>query len=164
MPEHDGVVDYLSVAEMRLADARELLAPPTVDSGDPNAPTRHLRAAMYLAGYALECTLKAYIVTSEGARGFFEVVAKYKESADLWKKVAADAHDVKLLLAASRLPADPTVWDEPRRRLWGQCEWWNVAIRYHPKPHTDVSSARGLVAVLEEMCQFINDERRKRSN
>jgi hypothetical protein len=64
MWQFDGKTDYIKAARMRLADAYELLEhpsspdPPEADRL-PDPGVRHLRGALYLAGYAIEFALKA---------------------------------------------------------------------------------------------------------
>ena len=60
MPFRDTIQDYRRSATRRLEDAKELLEPPTLDPQRSDADRRHLRGAMYLAGYAVECLVKAY--------------------------------------------------------------------------------------------------------
>ena len=61
MADYDGISQYWKAAARRLQDAQELLQPPTINADEQGAETRHLRAAVYLAGYAVECILKVYI-------------------------------------------------------------------------------------------------------
>ena len=62
MPEHDGISEYLKAGLHRLRDAEELLQEPSIILKESGADTRHLRGAVYLAGYAVECVLKAYLI------------------------------------------------------------------------------------------------------
>ena len=62
MPFRDTIQGYQRSATRRLEDTRELLEPPTLDAQRSDADRRHLRGAMYLAGYAAECLVKAYLI------------------------------------------------------------------------------------------------------
>ena len=63
MAEYDGISQCRKAAIRRLRDAKELLQPSSLDSLEQGASTRHLRASIYLAGYAIECILKAYSIS-----------------------------------------------------------------------------------------------------
>ena len=76
MAFYDTIKDYRAAANQRLGDARELMETPTRDSERSDAEQRHLRGAMYLAGYAVECLLKAYL-NSAGERA--KVVGGYEK-------------------------------------------------------------------------------------
>ncbi len=68
MAFRDTIQDYRRSATRRLEDARELLEPPTLDAQRSDAGRRHLRGAMYLAGYAAECLVKAYLIQHMNAQ------------------------------------------------------------------------------------------------
>jgi HEPN domain-containing protein len=51
--------DFQQSARKRLADAYELLEPP---SRDKRRSRQHQDGAVYLAGYAVECALKAFLI------------------------------------------------------------------------------------------------------
>ena len=63
MPEFDSETAYIKSGTRRLRDAEELLEPPTLDPKERGAETRHLSGAVYLAGYGVECLLKAYLIS-----------------------------------------------------------------------------------------------------
>lgn len=62
MPEFDGLTTFRISGFHRLRDAEHLLTPPLVQTGEHGVTTRHLRGAMYLCGYGIECLLKAYLI------------------------------------------------------------------------------------------------------
>ena len=62
MAIHGTITNFRKAAQFRLQDARELMESPSYDSQRSDASSRHLRGAMYLAGYAVECLLKAYLI------------------------------------------------------------------------------------------------------
>jgi len=62
MAVYDGISEFVKSGQQRLRDAEELLQPPTLDSKEGQPQDRHLGGADYLAGYGIECLLKAYII------------------------------------------------------------------------------------------------------
>lgn len=62
MAIYDGISEFVKSGQQRLRDAEELLQPPTLVSKEGSSQERHLRGADYLAGYGIECLLKAYII------------------------------------------------------------------------------------------------------
>ena len=65
MAIRDRLSDFVKSGPRRLKDANELMEMPTADAQRSDAKNRHLRGAMYLAGYAIECLLKAYLIEQE---------------------------------------------------------------------------------------------------
>ncbi len=63
MAEYDDIIHFRKAGLQRLRDAEELLQPPSITPNVSEASTRHLRGAMYLAGYGIECVLKEYIIS-----------------------------------------------------------------------------------------------------
>lgn len=63
---HAGISEQAGAAIRRLADARALLA-----AGSP-----HTRGAMYLAGYAIECRIKAKAMERRACRTLRDLAAK----------------------------------------------------------------------------------------
>jgi hypothetical protein len=121
VPTHDGYSEYVKAAQHRLADALELLEEPTYPGKSGNPQSRHLRGAMYLAGYAVECILKAYIITRHPpCRTLVEVDPTL---------VAAAGHGLDRLLVTSGLEAQLL----DRRQDWGICRSWTPDWRYNPQ-------------------------------
>lgn len=79
MPDFDNISDLVKSGPRRLQDAEELMQPPTHDRQRSDAQTRHLRGAMYLSGYGVECLLKAYLVEQEGCRTLTEAQNKIND-------------------------------------------------------------------------------------
>jgi len=162
MPEHDRTEDYLEAGPKRLADARELLQPPTLDSRAADAGHRHLRGAAYLAGYAVECALKAYIISSAPrSRTFTEAVAHLPiaQGAVLDFR-GARSHNLLLLLQATDL--DERMGADFRlRAFWRVCLKWSPVWRYDPKHLTSRSQAEEIVEAAAAVHEWINDQRRQ---
>src|SRR4051794_32059413 len=79
MPTRDRLSDFVKSAPRRLKDAEELIEHPTADPQRSDADRRHLRGAMYLAGYAVECLLKAYLIEQEGCQSLAAAQARINE-------------------------------------------------------------------------------------
>lgn len=83
MLEFDSIGDYVKAGPRRLADAKELLEQPTLEPDAPDAAHRHLRGAVYLAGYAVECALKAYIISrAPPAQRFLEAIERRRQEGE----------------------------------------------------------------------------------
>src|SRR5687767_1478938 len=117
MPRHDGASEYRRVAHHRLNDAQELLEQPSrsVKLGDP--ASRHLRGAMYLAGYAVECILKAYIIAQSACRTLSDVDPNLTKAA---------GHNLDQLLVRSGL--GDSLGDHVSD--WRLCRTWTPDWRY----------------------------------
>ena len=136
MAEHDGLSQYRKAAARRLRDAEELLQPPSLASEEQGADTRHLRGAVYLAGYAVECVLKAYIISqAASAMSLAEAGEERRRAGEQVPNIlGADGHDLRLLLSLTDLEERFT--DNARKRDWSLCMKWKPAWRYDPKPPT----------------------------
>ncbi len=139
MPDFDNIDDLVKSGPRRLQDAEELMQFPTHNAQRSDAPTRHLRGAMYLAGYGVECLLKAYIIEQEGCRTLTEAQNKInerrkREGAELLRDIAGSAagHSIDYLLRLTDL-SDKYEFDI---RLWGRLAQWKSFWRYDPNPAT----------------------------
>lgn len=139
MPFRDTIQDYRRSATRRLEDAKELLQPPTLDPERSDSKRRHLRGAMYLAGYAVECLLKAYLIQfvnapTLGAAVDSLNVQRRQKNLEPVENIARSAagHKVLYLLQLTDLPASPGY--DPK--LWGRVAQWRSAWRYE----TDMAS------------------------
>jgi hypothetical protein len=68
MVRFDSLADFVKSGPRRLRDAEELLETPTLFPHEAGSASRHLRGAMYLAGYGVECLVKACIIARAGER------------------------------------------------------------------------------------------------
>lgn len=138
MPRFERYNDYLAVAAKRLADARELLAWPSVDAGGTDAGRRHLDAVVYLSGYVIECALKAYLIAMAGGHRdnltFDEALACLVARQGLSERdrtyVARHSHELRTLVEASDLQARLGSRDLARLET---CLKWRPAWRYSPR-------------------------------
>lgn len=120
---YDTLEDYVESARRRVADALELLEEPSHDSEGRGALTRHLPCAYYVAGYAVECELKAYLLCLHPACRRFSEVARH-----CGLDRGSGTHSIAPLWRATRLDA---VCPEPLRRDIGALAgWWSVEVRY----------------------------------
>ncbi len=110
MAEYDGLTQYRKSAGRRLRDAEELLQPPSVALEEQGAKTRHLRGAIYLAGYAIECILKAYIISqSASAMSLADAIEERRQAGEQMPNIlGADGHNLRLLLSLTDLEGSLT--------------------------------------------------------
>lgn len=84
MPTQDRISDFVKSGPHRLQNAEELMELPTRAAQGSDAGQRHLRAAMYLAGYAVECMLKAYLSEQEECQALGATQDKIKFTGTSW--------------------------------------------------------------------------------
>ena len=149
MPFRDTIQDYKRSATRRLEDAKELLELPTLDSQRSDSDRRHLRGAMYLAGYAAECLLKAYLIQHQDAQTLASAMdaindQRRQQGREPVENIARSAagHKILYLLQLTDLPRYP-VYDP---RLWARVAQWRSSWRY------ETESISRLEAV-----EFLND-------
>lgn len=150
MPTFDGISEFVKSGRRRLRDAEELLAPPSIDPDEAGADTRHLRGAAYLAGYGVECLLKAYIISrQEGCRRLFQARdVLNRDRGPIRDICGASGHDVRYLLSLTDLE---TRMGEDKLRQMEYCARWSSSWRYDPRPikredaETRVKASRILV-------------------
>jgi hypothetical protein len=160
--QFDRISDYVEAAPKRLADARELLAWPTVDADGPDAAHRHLRGAVYLAGYAVECALKAYIISRvPGAQRFHEAITRRATAGETSLDFrGSQAHNLERLWRATDLEAGMDT-DTVVKTAWGVIrKHWSTDLRYAPTHLTGRNVARQAVEAAGIVHCFIEDRRR----
>lgn len=114
--EHSGRTDQRRAARKRLADGKALLA----------CGRSHGRGAVYLAGYAIECELKAIAMNVFGCRTLEQLALK-------WRVDEREVFQHGLESLAKRLP----LYDALRRSpVWrdfaNYANQWRPAWRYNP--------------------------------
>ena len=158
MPFRDTVQDYKHSAGRRLEDAKELLEVPTLDPQRSDAGSRHLRGAMYLAGYAVECLVKAYFVQQRNAQTLAAAVEALnrqrqqqgKEPVDQIARTAA-GHKIQYLLQLTNLPQYPA-YDA---KLWARVAQWRSSWRYE----TDLvarSDAQQFISDVQDVVNWVS--------
>jgi HEPN domain-containing protein len=160
--EFDGLSDYLEAGPKRLADARELLQHPSLDALRADAGHRHLRGAVYLAGYAVECALKAYIISRTPPSRTFTEAVMLRAAADpaVLGLQGAATHRLGALFRATDLAPSMDA-DFPLRALWGVCLTWSPTWRYHPRHLTSRSRARQIVEAAAAVYAWVDAQRRE---
>lgn len=133
MPEFDGISEYVKSGIRRLRDAEELLQPPTLNPKEQGAGTRHLRGAVYLAGYGVECLLKAYLISRQ--RNCFrlsEARDAMRAAGNPIRDICGEAgHDLRYLLSLTDLEA---CMDAGQLRQMSLSAKWSSSWRYDPRP------------------------------
>ena len=159
--QFDLISDYIKVAPKRLRDAERLLEHGELEAGQPGAGHRHLRGALYLAGYAVECALKAYIISRcPGEQRFSDVVERRRQAGeDLDRRDLA--HNLRLLLRTAGL-ADEVEADPLLRESWNWCRRWDPDMRYNPADFTARREAVDRVAHCRAMHEWIESKRKAR--
>ncbi len=122
---------YVRVAERRLADARFLQ-----EEGRPE----HQTGAVYLAGYAVECGLKALLLSRLPATG---------QPADVMTHRILGLRDDCRAAGVNFRPEDDGR-DGRLRRL----ARWDVALRYNPG-NTDRSEAEAFLRDAADLLAFV---------
>src|SRR4051812_34207980 len=105
MAEFDGISTFAKSGRRRLRDAERLLDPPTADRTEQGADMRHLRGAMYLCGYGVECLLKAYLIhLHHGCLRLSDVLTDLrKDGTEIRDICGASGHDLPYLLTLTKL-------------------------------------------------------------
>ncbi len=112
---HHGITDMRKAALKRLADARRLLG---------SKENCHARGARYLAGYAIECKLKAIAMEIYACKTLADLAEEWQV-----ERQAVYTHGLEVF--ARQLPLwrrlqGSDVW----RDFTGQVNRWNPAWRY----------------------------------
>src|SRR2546427_108452 len=122
---------FQRAADARLGEALFLLA------------NQYTTAAVYLAGYAVECALKALILSSEPASRHEETLLTFR---------GAKAHDFNWLrrqLGRRRMPLPLPV--EVRLRT---ADWWTTDLRYTPR-NIEETEARIFLTTADELVRWV---------
>lgn len=152
--------EYALASQQQLRDAAELLQPPSLDPTSPDALTRHLVGAMYLAGYAVECSLKEFLLRkfsplatpAPGSSVTFDDVLPQVDAA-LGRKLK-DLHSLSDLWLATGLDARDTTMTANL----GACSIWRVDWRYRPPAARARSDAEQLVSAASDLVAWITAE------
>ena len=150
MPEFDGISEYVKSGLRRLRDAEELLQPPTLHPQEQGADTRHLRGAVYLAGYGVECLLKAYIISRQrNCVRLSEARDAIRAGGYPIRDICGEAgHDLRYLLSLTDLEA---AMNPEKLRQMSLSARWSSSSRYDPRPvsredaDARIEAARSLV-------------------
>jgi hypothetical protein len=159
---YDGHSELLKAAPKRLRDAWELMEHPSRDPGSSDAAYRHLCAAHYLAGYAVECILKVYIILLLDARNgprfskWSDVIDHFGAQAGSADLRGRQSHNLARLRVVAELEPEMDT-DANMKMLWGICSKWDYNVRYSPEFMTDRESVRQLVEACEQVFRWVRN-------
>ena len=138
--DYSGRTDQRKAAIRRLADAKTL-----VSEGAP-----HRQGGMYLAGYAIECRLKAIAMEVFGCWSLSELAAK-------WAVDDSEVYTHGLETLAARLPLygnlqrSPVYGNLQRSPVWrdfaNYVNRWKPSWRYNPREPKETHAAAFMNAV-----------------
>ena len=139
MAEFDTISELRRSGLRRLRDAEELVQPPSINTNEAGSSTRHLRGAMYLAGYGVECSLKVYIISRvTGCIRLSEARDVLINRGQPIKDICgATGHNLAYLLSLTDLEAG---MDVPQQRAMGVCNKWKSTWRYHAQPAVEADA------------------------
>ncbi len=167
MWQFDGITDYIKAARLRLADAHELLQPPSAldvpgECDLPDSTVRHLRGALYLAGYAVECSLKAYILAqARSAETFSQVMDRRSGDGEAGLANWRDkSHSLPFLWRVAGLETQVQDPDIDMKRDLPMCLKWSPDWRYDPRPLTSRNEASRFYGAVGRVYRWVNEERR----
>jgi hypothetical protein len=133
---YGGISELRTAGRKRLRDARTLLS---------TGEARHARGSAYLAGYAVECRLKAIAMEIFRCQNLEELAIR-------WRVSAGEVYHHKLERFARRLPLWNRLQKSPVQRSFAAVNGWCVFWRYDGRDWT-VAKARAfydnVVRVLE---------------
>jgi hypothetical protein len=119
-----------------------------------------LAAARYLAGYAVECILKVYIInratTTDGdpAETWSQVLEARQASGATPNLSGAKAHSLPSLLNATDLPSG-LLTDPPMTDAWDEVKKWDYAQRYMGQPIRDRAATESFVQNCGQLHSWI---------
>lgn len=159
MARYDGKSEFVKAANSRLNDARLLL-----DASKQAKPAeRHTQGAKYLAGYAVECILKVYIIHAQDANTLVEAVQRLREREQkrpnpraIPDLMGAPGHQLRTLLSLTDLEGHYEARSE-LGRAWNICLRWDSTWRYSPKqpPYED---AKEFVEAVETVYRWVKSK------
>lgn len=150
--------EYALASQQQLRDASELLEPPTLDPTGCDAMTRHLVGAMYLAGYAVECGLKEFLLRkfghlatpAPGTQVTFDLITSHVATAAGKHPRNLDLHSLSDLWNATGLATR----DVTMTANQGTCSIWRVDWRYRPPAGTLRQEAEEFVQAAEKLANW----------
>jgi hypothetical protein len=160
MARHDGKSDLIKAAVSRLQDAERLLEISSASQRKPKGEKSHTRGAMYLAGYAIECVLKVYIIQAQRANTLTEAVSKLRaveqtrpNPRDIPDLNSTAGHRLSVLLGLTDL-AKYVEQDTALRRDWNLSFQWQSTWRYDPH-QPELEDAKEFVSAVRKVYNWI---------
>ena len=153
MPEFDGLTSFRKSGLQRLRDAEHMLNPPTIDLQEQGASARHMRGAMYLCGYSVECLFKAYLITQyPPSQRLSDVLSELRKADPTVRDICGQAgHDLRYLLILTKLEGQ---MDKERLAQMNHCAKWRSSWRYSPTPARE-DDARAMVQAARALVNWI---------
>jgi hypothetical protein len=141
--QHSGRTEQTKAALKRLIDARRLQA------------QNRWRGAMYLAGYSIECKLKARLMEMYNLDTLDQLEAEIERR--VGRQVNVFTHSIEVLFgltgARDRLVNDPK--KPAALRAYQRCNTWKPAWRYRSDDGSEDDCA-SFVEAVEELGKFID--------
>lgn len=136
--EHEGRAEQSKAAVRRWLDAKAL------------CQQEHWQGAMYLAGYAVECRLKAKLMEMHRVVTLSALAEKLRRRRS---EVELGTHSIESLLdlTGARHRLDPEA-----ERAFRQCNTWKVSWRYSPRAGDEMACKEFLNAV-DRFSRFIQN-------
>lgn len=132
---YQGVSDQSKAAQHRLDDAKVLLA------------ALRRRGAMYMAGYAIECTLKAKLMRKYDQDNLLDLEDELRKRKDGSADARVFTHGLEELLmladGMTRLRQNEGMW-----RTFNLANGWTPSWRYSPEPSSPEDAEDFLAAVV----------------
>ena len=154
MAEFDGITHFHKSGWRHLRDAQELLETPTREPNKSDAATRHQQGAVYLAGYAVECALKEFLISREGVGTLSEVMQRRRQRGEEeFALTTTEGHNLALLFRLANL-AEECEHNSLIRRHWASCVKWRSTLRYSIGTGI-IQDPRGFVVSAEEIHRWI---------
>jgi hypothetical protein len=140
--DYSGRTEQRKAALRRLADAKCLV----------NEGTPHRRGGLYLAGYAIECKLKAIAMEVFGCWSLADLALK-------WDVDERDVYSHGLEPLAARLPLYGSLQRSPVWRDFATyVNRWNPSWRYNPR-EPDESYAISFTNAVERVFKWLESNR-----
>lgn len=151
--DFSGVTEQRKAGQKRLRDAKALLGRPnSADWANKKGP--HARGAMYLAGYAVECKIKAIAMEVHSCRTLAQLVTALgvdeQNVFDHWLE-ALLGH---LPTLKARMQQDKGTW----HAFAGRVNSWRVSWRYDPEDHLN-GIAADFVDAIEKVYNWLESHR-----
>jgi hypothetical protein len=137
--EYSGITSQNTAAYKRLRDARALLGEQST-SRWLRAKGHHARGAMYLAGYAIECKLKAVAMEIYRCHTLSQLAVKLKVA-------ESDVYTHGLEAIAKRLPFWINFRRSPVYQDFSLVNTWRPSWRYDPLDWPNIRAAAFISAV-----------------
>lgn len=162
--ENDHQAGLWKAAWRRLDDAWELLEQPTRLPTRGDRDIRHLAAAEYLAGYAVECMLKVYLIQLTTTVGGYPAqrwreVTEARYAAGLAPDLSGSrSHNLPRLLVAAQLEPEFDS-EENIKHAFNLIAKWRVSLRYRALPYGSAQKYEArvsrMVGASQTLCNWL---------